>query len=452
MSARDLSKQIEIRTPCSADWEAMIGNDRVRFCEHCNLSVNDLTQLTPKRVRRLILKSKGRLCVRYGRRPDGSPILKTLPPKLHTIGRRASRIAAGAFTATLSLTSAVPQSAADNVSRERVFAYRQVGSSLEPITFGSGIKGRVTDTNGAVIQGAGITLGTNETAYFSGTVTDDAGEYRFEGLQPGTYRLTVEALGFAKYDVGVVALSTNETQIINSSLEVAAIQAEVEVTNTEEVQNFISGGAMIILPAEPLIRAALDDDLEALETLLTRSNVNVRDGNLVTTALEHAVRNGNREMVQTLLSAGADVNSRNSSKETILMMLGEESTAEIVWDLINAGAKVNLKDDEGDTALMEAASEKNLAVLTALLHAGAKVDAKNDEGRTALMLAASDDQIANVRALIRAGADMNARDNKGQTPLDYAIEADHEKLIKLFQSYGAITGEKPKENESEESP
>lgn len=443
MPARDLYKLIEVKTPCTADWDSMIGNDHVRFCEHCNLTVNDLSNLTPKRVRRLITKSKGRLCVRYQRRPDSSPILKTQPAKLHTIGRRASRIAAGAFSATLSLSSAVSQSATNNVGHERVLAYRQVGPGLEPITFGSAIKGKVTDTNGAVIQGAGVTLSTTDIAYFSGTTTDAVGEYSFVGLQPGSYQLTIEATGFAKNEVGAVTLTTNETQTITSSLEVAVVQAEVTVLAEEVV---VVGGAVMVLPAQPLIAAAQSDDLENVQALLTRDNVNLRDENIGSTALEHAVGHGNREMVQLLLSAGADVNSRNHSKETVLMMLGDESTAEIVWDLIHAGAKVDLKDEDGDTVLIEAAMEKNLPVLVALIHAGARVDARNKQGQTALMLAASNNQIANIRALVRAGADMNARDNDGKTTLDYAIEEGNEKIINMLQSYGAIVGENPKEN------
>lgn len=448
MSARDLSKELEIKTPCTADWDSMIGNDRIRFCEHCNLTVNDLSQLTPKRVRRLIIKSKGRLCVRYRLLPDGAPLLKAVPKKIHTIGRRASRIAAGAFTATLSLATAVPQSASDNVIRQRVSAHQQVGSLIEPWTQGSEIKGKVTDTHGAVIQGAGVTLGTDTTSHMTGTVTDSAGDYKFDGLQPGTYHLTIEAVGFAQHETAEIVVAENETRLVNSSLQIAPIYADVEVTASDTPSQTVMGGAIAVMvveeAAEPLIKAALNDDIDALRAVLTRSNVNVRDKNLGTTALEHAVRNGNREMVQVLLAAGADVNSRNNSRETVLMKLGEQSTADIVWDLINAGAKVDLKDDEGDTALIEAAMEKNLALLTALLHAGAKVDARNNQGQTALMMAASNDQIDNLRALIRAGADMNARDSDGDTALDYAIDEDHQKIIKLLQSYGAIKGDNPK--------
>jgi hypothetical protein len=422
----------------------MIGNDRIRFCEHCNLNVNDLSQLTPKRVRRLVTKSNGRLCIRYKKRPDGSPIIKAVPAKLHSIGRRVSKLAAGAFTATLSLSSVGAHSAPGNLRHENVPASQHIGSHLEPLTFGSSIKGKVTDPSGALIQGAGITLGTAETSYLSGTTTDAAGEYRFDGLQPGTYSLTIEAIGFTKNENITVTLSENETETIDSSLQVAAIVAEVDVTTTATIE--ISGGAVMVSPSLPLIAAAWSDDLENVQSLLTRENVNQRDENLGTTVLEHAVRNGNREMVQLVLGAGADVNSRNESKETPLMMLGEQATADIVWDLINAGAKLELKDEEGDTALINAATEKNLPVLTALLHAGAKVDARNNEGQSPLMVATSNDQRANIKALIRAGADMNARDKAGKTALDYAIQEGNEKTIKLLQSYGAVTGEKPKDN------
>ena len=234
--------------------------------------------------------------------------------------------------------------------------------------------------------------------------------------------------------------SASVTQRLDKKLEVALIEESVEITaQAEDVRQVRLGGAVAIVePSEPLVKAAREDELQDVLALLTRENVNVRDKATGTTALEQAIQNGNREMVQALLSAGADANSRNESKQTALMMMGEEVTADIVWDLIHSGAKVNLKDDDGDTALIEAAMVKNVGVLNTLLQAGAKVDEKNDAGQTALMLAASNGLIKNVRALIAAGADMNARDKEDKTPLSYAKENDHDKVVKLLLSYGAV--------------
>src|SRR5436853_3942211 len=93
--------RITIPNPCDVDWESMIGNDQVRFCEHCNLHVTDLSSMTRHEAMRLVARSRGRLCVRYIQRIDGSVLTKGGPEKLYRISRRVSRIAAGAFTATL---------------------------------------------------------------------------------------------------------------------------------------------------------------------------------------------------------------------------------------------------------------------------------------------------------------------------------------------------------------
>lgn len=442
MPARDLRKQLKIENPCSANWDEMIGNEWVRFCEHCRLTVNDLSPLTPKRVRRLIANSKGRLCVRFKQDHEGLPIIKSVPQQLHQIRKRVSKIAAGAFTATLSLTSAVSNPTTLGIDQQPV-ATREFESNLGAVAFSSIIKGQVIDPAGMVIQGAAITLASNDKAYLWSTITDDQGQFSFEGLESGTYRLKIEALGFATEEINNIDLASSVTREFRQSLEVAPLEAQTEIVANDVVG---VGGAMVVLPSHPLIRAAHDDDLEAMAALLTRENVNLRDENTGETALDYAVRNGNREMLQLLLSAGANVNSANDSKQTALMIMNSETTADIAWDLVNAGAKVNLKDEEGDTALIEIATEKNLPVLMALLHAGATVDAKNEAGQTALMRAASYDQVTNLRALIRAGADMNARDKEGKTALDYAMEEGSERAAKLLRSYGAVTEIKPSEN------
>src|ERR1051326_6657281 len=103
MSRKELIQQLRIASPCSVEWDSMIGNDRVRFCEHCRLSVHHVDSLNKKQLRRLIARSHGRLCVNYTR--------ANVPPEvafpiLHKIGRRTSALAAGAFSASLSIATA----------------------------------------------------------------------------------------------------------------------------------------------------------------------------------------------------------------------------------------------------------------------------------------------------------------------------------------------------------
>ncbi|HMZ22800.1 MAG TPA: carboxypeptidase-like regulatory domain-containing protein, partial [Blastocatellia bacterium] len=61
------------------------------------------------------------------------------------------------------------------------------------------ISGVVTDQQGAVVANAAVTarnVGTNESR---SATTDGDGRYRFPNLSVGSYEITVQARGFAKY-------------------------------------------------------------------------------------------------------------------------------------------------------------------------------------------------------------------------------------------------------------
>jgi hypothetical protein len=307
------------------------------------------------------------------------------------------------------------------------------------------IQGTILDPNGAVIPGALVTLTNAETKQIVSTVSDGSGNYRFN-VYTGTYDLKVEARGFATNDVSTIVLRENDNNRIDQTLGIAPISETVDIQSGETTTQ-IMGGAMVAMPSDPLVKAANADDLDAVRDELTRHEVNTRDQLTEWTALECAVRNANREMVQLLLWAKADINSRDQSGQTVLMMMGESATTDIVWDLLNAGAKVNARDNDGDTALSESARVNNTEVLKTLLDVGAKVNAVNDDGQSALMLAAGDGLVNNIRLLIQAGADINQRDKEGKTALTYAKENEHSAAIRLLISLGAIEFEHKKKEE-----
>src|SRR5215510_7357683 len=91
---------LKIASPCSSDWDSMVGNDEVRFCRHCDLSVYNLSAMRRRDAEALVSKSKGRLCVRYFRRLDGSVLtIDDTPP-----ARVNARVITGAFTVLLTLS------------------------------------------------------------------------------------------------------------------------------------------------------------------------------------------------------------------------------------------------------------------------------------------------------------------------------------------------------------
>ena len=444
MSDRDFSHPLRITSPCNVSWDSMIGNDRVRFCEHCQTAVHNLDLSNRKQIRRLIARSEGRICVSY-RQPAAERKPHSAAPILHKIGRRTARIAAGAFSASLSISSAVAATAPLKPTEPCDTVVFAALVNQQTTSSGSGtLFGFVYDPNGAAIIGARVTVvnfGTNDSLL---TYTGSDGQYRLEGLKPGSYLLQVTSRGFDSSDVPNILVRAGDSNRIDQTLSIAPITAEVTITASENGNLTIAGGAIIAVAEDPLVAAAGADDLEALRTvLLGRPDANVRDKMTQTTALERAVEHGNREMVQVLLWAKADVNARDNHGQTVLMQLSENVTSELVWDLSNAGAKVNARDNDGDTPLINVADINNVDALKVLLDAGAKVNAANDEGETALMLAASNGRINNVRALIMAGADVNARDKKGKTALMRALEENEAAVARLLKAQGAIEFEAP---------
>lgn len=93
---------VRVAAPCKADWEQMIGTDRVRFCGQCNLNVYNLSSMTKNRAESLIAQTEGRLCVRFYRRTDGSILTENCPVGLRAIRRRLSYLAKAVSAAVLS--------------------------------------------------------------------------------------------------------------------------------------------------------------------------------------------------------------------------------------------------------------------------------------------------------------------------------------------------------------
>jgi len=345
-------------------------------------------------------------------------------------------LAAGAFTASLSLSSAAAGSPSlNNAAHPKVSTLSPQYLFETPVSEGTGsLYGTVFDPNGAAIPGAVVTLINSESHQIVSAISDGEGAYRFSAVAVGIYSLKVAASGFEPNQVSMIKLNANDNNRLDQTLSVASINEVVEIT----APSISVSGAMVVIPSEPIVKAAFADNIEEVKQALLKFDANVRDTTTEWTALECAVLNANREMVQLLVSSKADVNARDRSGQTVLMLLGEDVTSDLVWDLLNAGAKVNMRDKDGDTALIEAASVNNTEVLRTLLEGGAKVNVANDDGDTPLMKAAAEGLVNNIRVLIQAGAEINQRDKKGKSALSYAKAGDHRAAVRLLTSFGAM--------------
>ncbi|MCS7024984.1 MAG: TonB-dependent receptor [Bryobacteraceae bacterium] len=92
------------------------------------------------------------------------------------------------------------------------------------------IEGVVTDSSGAVVPGARVTVRDirRDTAYVQNANAE--GFFVFPSLQPSVYQLTVEAQGFAKAVVEGIELNVSSTVSQQIKLEVGAVSEQVVVS------------------------------------------------------------------------------------------------------------------------------------------------------------------------------------------------------------------------------
>jgi hypothetical protein len=94
-----LFDDIGVATPCTADWNEMRGDERVRHCGQCRQNVYDLSTMTRAEALATIRAREGRMCVRLFRRTDGTVVTSDCWERLRAARRRGTF----AFVATLVL-------------------------------------------------------------------------------------------------------------------------------------------------------------------------------------------------------------------------------------------------------------------------------------------------------------------------------------------------------------
>lgn len=199
-----------------------------------------------------------------------------------------------------------------------------------------------------------------------------------------------------------------------------------------------------------LIIAVNNGDKEKVELLVAAgANVNVTDPmendhillNL-DTLLHIAILRRYPEIVDILIAAGANVDAQNCHGWTPLHMAAEHNQIDAARSLLAAGADVNLKGREDYTPLHAARSpEMILLFLTA--GAGKSLNVKEQEqGTTPLHRVVERLCRKSVQIYVTAGADVNAKDETGRTPLMYIAEKkeeneEHIEIAKILITAGA---------------
>lgn len=175
----------------------------------------------------------------------------------------------------------------------------------------------------------------------------------------------------------------------------------------------------------PLHAAAQQDNADRISQLLsTGSNIEARDQS-GSTALLVAARANSINAAKVLIDAGADVNAKDNIQDSAYLYSGARGHLDILNMTLAHGADLNSTNRYGGTALIPAAERGHVTTVQTLVDAGVAVDHVNNLGWTALLEAIilgdggkQHQQIVDI--LLEAGADPNLADRDGITPLQHA--------------------------------
>ena len=161
-------------------------------------------------------------------------------------------------------------------------------------------------------------------------------------------------------------------------------------------------------PDAPVADAAMRGDIEAVRTLVRQGmDVNAAQGDGMS-ALHWAAMNGNTEIAELLISAGASPRSATRlGSYTALHLAAKGGHASVVKALIAAGADARAVTSTGGAAPLHlAAANGDVATIAALVAGGADVNARDKQwGHTPLMFASASNRAPAIVALIEFHAD-----------------------------------------------
>lgn len=217
-----------------------------------------------------------------------------------------------------------------------------------------------------------------------------------------------------------------------------------------------------------------------ISLFLTMNMNNCQISNQHTTANEFKMENGITQLVESnnifkvegLLKAGADVNTTDDKKRSLLLIATNYKLTDMAKMLVKYGADVNQQADNKDSAFLYAGASGQTELVKLYLENGARFDVFNRYNGTALIPACERGHVETVRVLAQtknypidhvnrlgwtalmeavvlgdgskkyqeiiqilndAGARLDIPDNDGITPLQHAKRKGFTEIITLLQ-------------------
>ena len=174
------------------------------------------------------------------------------------------------------------------------------------------IVGTVRDSSGASIPNAAITLTNKATNVSLNTTSNDAGEYQFNALHPGSYSLKAAVSGFSAQQFSDVQIDVQSRQSVDFTLQVGNVTQTMEVQSTTPLLNTQTADVGGVVQQQQIRDLPLNGrryaDLALLEPGIQKNLTNPNN-----TAPDRFSSNGNLETQNYFSLDGVDNNSGSTN-------------------------------------------------------------------------------------------------------------------------------------------
>jgi outer membrane cobalamin receptor len=158
--------------------------------------------------------------------------------------------------------------------------------------FGS-VRGLIHDPQHRPVQGAQVTLTARNSAWTKSTTSDDSGEFHFEAVPLGEYKVRVEVPGFATQEQTLVLTSGRDARL-HFPLTVAQAKESVEVTDIPATVNPESSSTTSVVSRQQIAQTPGADQSNSLAMItnyvpsayLVHDQLHIRGGHQVTWLLD----------------------------------------------------------------------------------------------------------------------------------------------------------------------
>ena len=182
-----------------------------------------------------------------------------------------------------------------------------------------------------------------------------------------------------------------------------------------------------------VVACYLGHDSIVKSSLRPATNLETDHATIEGTVLASAAKYGHHAVVDTLISRGASINTRNSKGRTPLYYGVESGNETVINSLLQAGASIDEKDLMcWQTPLNLAASRGCEPAAKILLCNGASLNTTEIGGRTPLFAAIQSGNVRIVNMMLDRGASMDVRSMNDLTPLSYAAQIGSSRMVKAL--------------------